>query len=263
MNGKLLDAVADLLHIAPAPWLLGACEALRLTPPAASADEASKHLPPTNNANLALLMGEILRTAGGDMSWEALGWSLQMALETHQRQQLDQGIELLWSGPAPYGNVAARRIDQALYDAIANSQHEIVLVTFAAASIARLGDALLAAVHRGVKVKLILEFKGASEGQLSFDALTSFPIELKHLAEVYYWPTENRGRNSRGRVGKLHAKLAVIDGVVLVSSANLTDDAFSRNMELGCMVRDSDFVEKTTRYVTALIENETFRRFTQ
>ena len=37
-----------------------------------------------------------------------------------------------------------------------------------------------------------------------------------------------------GRPGKLHVKCAIVDDVALVGSANLTDDAFNRNMELAC-----------------------------
>ena len=39
-----------------------------------------------------------------------------------------------------------------------------------------------------------------------------------------------------------HAKLAVVDDVVLVSSANLTDDAFTRNLEVRARITDSDVV---------------------
>jgi phosphatidylserine/phosphatidylglycerophosphate/cardiolipin synthase-like enzyme len=37
--------------------------------------------------------------------------------------------------------------------------------------------------------------------------------------------------------GKLHVKYAVVDDAAIISSANMTDDAFNRNMELGVLVR--------------------------
>ena len=160
----------------------------------------------------------------------------------------------------PSEQIPARRFDQALYDLIATAKREILLVTFAAAKIQRLTEQLLKAIQRGVKVRLILEFAEASEGQLSFDALKAFPSALVDSAEVYYWPVENRARNEAGKPGKLHAKLAVIDGVVLVSSANLTDDAFTRNLELGVKLSDPDVVRWAQDHIQGLIRDTTLQQ---
>jgi cardiolipin synthase len=168
-------------------------------------------------------------------------------------------IELLWGGPAPDTAIPARRIDQALYDLIANAKHEILLVTFAAAQIGRLTVELRRAVQGGVKVRLILEFEESSEGQLSYDALKAFPKALIDTVEVYYWPVDKRTRNQAGRPGKLHAKVAIVDNVALVSSANLTDDAFSRNLEVGIMVRNSEFAALTKTYFESLVAEATLR----
>lgn len=106
----------------------------------------------------------------------------------------------------------------------------------------------------------MLEFAEASEGQLSFDALKAFPAALVDASEVYFWPVEKRERNEAGKPGKLHAKLAVIDGVVLVSSANLTDDAFARNLELGARLTDPDIAQWTKDHFGGLISRSTLRR---
>jgi phosphatidylserine/phosphatidylglycerophosphate/cardiolipin synthase-like enzyme len=45
-------------------------------------------------------------------------------------------------------------------------------------------------------------------------------------------------------LGKLHAKAAVIDKQALLSSANLTDDAFLRNLELGVLFMGGDMPTK-------------------
>jgi hypothetical protein len=45
-----------------------------------------------------------------------------------------------------------------------------------------------------------------------------------------------RELNANGKPGKLHAKAALVDGQALISSANLTDDAFNRNLELGALL---------------------------
>jgi phosphatidylserine/phosphatidylglycerophosphate/cardiolipin synthase-like enzyme len=191
------------------------------------------------------------------MSWEALSWSIATTVTTYHRCQAEQHIELLWGGPSPAAGIPARRIDQALYDLIANAKHEILLITFAATQIGRLTGELARAARAGVRIRLILEFEEASEGQLSYDALNAFPAALIEAAEVYYWPIDKRERNQAGRPGKLHAKVAIIDNIVLVSSANLTDDAFNRNLEMGIMVTNSGFLLSAKTYFESLIAEGT------
>lgn len=241
-------------------WLNEACEILRTAPVTATPDFIKKRMPETSNSDLAFLLFQVVDMAAGKLSWEALGCSLRIAFDIHHRDQRARQIEMLWSGPPPANHLPARRIDQALYDLIAASKKEILLVTFAAAKIDRLAAALLKAAGRGVKIRLILEFSEASEGQLSFDALKAFPPTLVDVAEVYFWPVERRERNQAGRPGKLHAKLAVIDQTVLISSANLTDDAFNRNIEIGVLLEDADLLIWSKNYVDGLINNLTLKR---
>ena len=51
----------------------------------------------------------------------------------------------------------------------------------------------------------------------------------------------------------MHAKFAIIDDTALVSSANLTDDAFNRNLEMGAMIRDAEFLHAARAHIDALI----------
>lgn len=64
---------------------------------------------------------------------------------------------------------------------------------------------------------------------------------------------QQRERNQGGRPGKLHAKAAIVDDVALIGSANLTDDAFNRNMELGLLVNDHSFVALILQHFEELI----------
>jgi cardiolipin synthase len=222
MEQGLSAKIQGLIRHAPGAWLKEVCAALRSSPATATPGFIKKRMQTISNADLSFLLYEVIDAANGEISWEALGYGLQSAFDTHVYDQETRQIEMLWSGPPPAGHLPARRIDQALYDLIANAKQEILLVTFAAVKVERLASALIKAAERGVKIRLVLEFAEASEGQLSFDALKAFPAALVHASEVYFWPVEKRERNEAGNPGKLHAKLAVIDGVVLVSSANLT-----------------------------------------
>lgn len=251
----LFALIDKLVKKAPADWMLAACETLRSIDIDASSEIVLKKLPLTNNADLSFLVGETVRMASNTLSWEALSWALESSFAIYQQCLASQRIELLWSGPTPVAEIPARRIDQALYDLIATAKNEILLVTFAASKIQRLVNELVNARQRGVKIRLILEFEQSSEGQLSYDALKAFPETFVQNTEVYYWPLEKRERNQAGRPGKLHAKLAIVDDTVLISSANLTDDAFNRNLEVGVMIQNNEFLTNTKNYIGSLISS--------
>jgi phosphatidylserine/phosphatidylglycerophosphate/cardiolipin synthase-like enzyme len=49
-------------------------------------------------------------------------------------------------------------------------------------------------------------------------------------------------------------KCAMIDDIALIGSANLTDDAFNRNMELGIIVRERLAVNSISDHFQELIQ---------
>ena len=161
-------------------------------------------------------------------------------------------IEIIWTGPAN-GRFPVRRTDQVLYDMIADAKYRIVLVTFAAHRVRHLCDHLIEAVDRSVELTLIVESEDESEGQLTRDAIAAFRNVPTAKTHLYYWPLAKRERNQAGRPGKLHMKCAIVDNVALIGSANLTDDAFNRNMELGMLVREHATVETISEHFRELI----------
>lgn len=182
---------------------------------------------------------------------------LEVAGEIVERQDRAHKAELIWTGPQASSHL--RRLEQVLYDLIQEAKSRILLVTFAAAHIKHLNLALLKAMERRVLVRLVLEFELTSEGQLSFDALRAFDARVQDSAEIYFWPSEYRERNALGRTGKLHAKCAVIDKSAVISSANLTDDAFSRNMELGVHINNHATAEEIWEHFEVLINRGVLR----
>jgi cardiolipin synthase A/B len=81
------------------------------------------------------------------------------------------------------------------------------------------------------------------------------------MAEIFYWPIEKRELNLFGKPGKLHAKAAVVDKQALLSSANLTDDAFLRNLELGVLFLGGEMPGKLRRHFEYLISAGTLLRW--
>jgi len=74
-------------------------------------------------------------------------------------------------------------------------------------------------------------------------------------SDLYYWPKEQRARDSSGKLGSLHVKCVVADGRWLfLSSANLTDYAFTINMELGLVITGGDLPNRIERHFDRLVE---------
>jgi phosphatidylserine/phosphatidylglycerophosphate/cardiolipin synthase-like enzyme len=79
--------------------------------------------------------------------------------------------------------------------------------------------------------------------------------DVAACSAVYYWPKEQRGQDDNGKVGILHVKCAVADGRWLfLSSANLTEYAFTINMELGVLVTGGKLPGQVERHFERLIE---------
>ena len=81
---------------------------------------------------------------------------------------------------------------------------------------------------------------------------TDWPGEAR--PRVYYDP---RSLELDGPAGVLHAKAVVADGeAVFMTSANLTDAAFDRNIELGVLIRDRALAASVTSHFRGLIDRK-------
>ena len=259
ISSGLASAIQDLIRRSHQPWLQAVCSALDNAPESMGGSALIASMPVTNNSDAAHCLVSVIRESQSILSWKALGASLDLCSSMLSQWQQQHSVELLWSGPSPGSQIPARRIDQVFYDLIASSKREILLVTFAAYKIHRLTDGLVEALTRGVRVRLILEFEQSSQGQLSMDALNAFPEIVRLRSDIYYWPLDKRERNSSGKPGKLHAKVAIIDDQVVLSSANLTDDAFSRNCELGAVFSDSQILKRIRGHFDSLCADGTLK----
>lgn len=150
-----------------------------------------------------------------------------------------QSVELVWTGPDAAA-VPFRRTEQAILQVLDSAQHRITLVSYAVYSVPNVCGALVRAARRGVKINVILETPDKIAGQSEYSTLKALGHEVASCSTVYYWPQENRGRHGE-KFGILHVKCAVADGRWLfLSSANLTEYAFSINMELGVLITGGD-----------------------
>jgi phosphatidylserine/phosphatidylglycerophosphate/cardiolipin synthase-like enzyme len=170
------------------------------------------------------------------VSPEAVAAALLTAAHSEQTHQQHHSVELVWTGP-DVGVVPLRRTEQALLQVIDSASRRATVVSYAVYNIPRICEALVRAGDRGVSIKVIIETPDRLEGQNTYDTLKALGPSVAARCGVFLWPLEKRETDDNGKPGILHVKCAVADGHWLfLSSANLTEYAFTLNMELGVLI---------------------------
>lgn len=252
--GKIAESIAALrARASDANWDL-ICGTFRNAKEDDSYEFLVSRLPSSLNSDLIFLLRLCIAVCKAQLSPVTFGLFLETLEHARNFDTSSQHTEIVWTGPGT-PSFPVRRIDQVLYDLINDAKKHVFLISFAAAHVERLTNTLRKANDRGVMIRLLLESKEESDAQLSVSALTAFQ-GLEKAAQIYTWPLANRRMNQAGRPGKLHAKCALVDGCALISSANLTDDAFCRNMELGVLFRGGPMPQRLREHFDALIDQQ-------
>jgi phosphatidylserine/phosphatidylglycerophosphate/cardiolipin synthase-like enzyme len=145
-------------------------------------------------------------------------------------------LEPVWTGP-DVGVVPVRHTEQALLQVIGSARQRLTVVSYAVYNIPNICKALIKAADEGVSISVILESPDKLEVKSTYDTLAALGSSVVDRCAVYLWPLEKREKDESGKPGILHVKCAVADGRSLfLSSANLTEHAFTRNMELGLLI---------------------------
>lgn len=185
---------------------------------------------------------------------QAVAAALVAAAKAEQAHKQGESVEIVWTGPAT-ADTRFRHTEQAILEVLNSAQQRLTVVSYAVYRIPRIRDALVAAANRGVNIRLIVETPNRIEGQTEYDCLLALGDNVASAASVYYWPQENRAKDDNGKIGILHVKCAVADGQRLfLSSANMTDYAFTINMELGLLVTGGKLPGQVERHFERLIE---------
>lgn len=193
-------------------------------------------IPHLHYRSLALGFIELWQERAPAVSQEAVAVALRTALHAERIHRESQVVELVWTGPHADAH-PFRRTEQAILQVLDSSQKRITLVSYAVYCIPNVCEALVAAARRGVQINVIVETPDKLEGENEYNTLRALGDDVAACSTVYYWPKHQRGRDENGKLGILHVKCAVADGKWLfLSSANLTEYAFTINMELGVLV---------------------------
>lgn len=183
------------------------------------------------------------------VSGDEVAGMLSGAAAARARAAVELSVELVWTGPTTR-YVATRRTEQVLLDLIRHAQKDVILISFVAYDIPGVASALNEAIHRGVRVRALVEASSAHGGTLNVDPAAHMRAAVRGV-ELYTW----LNRTGRFAGGKVHAKIAVTDGSrAFVTSANLTGHAMDKNMEAGVLIHGSDVPSTLRDHFDALVD---------
>lgn len=179
------------------------------------------------------------------MLWTARGTTVRSVTPT---------VDVVWTGPT-IGAEAIYRTEQTLLGLLRNARASVIVVTYVAYRAEAVRAALAEAVGRGVRVRLVVESSRKDGGVASFDPRLALGVLDDPRFECFAWPRRKRLTTEAGEIGALHAKcVAVDDDVLFVSSANMTESALERNIELGLVVRGGHAARQVREHVEQLID---------
>jgi phosphatidylserine/phosphatidylglycerophosphate/cardiolipin synthase-like enzyme len=169
--------------------------------------------------------------------------------------------DLVWSGPEVPG-LHARDTRRVFEELLGSAERSVWASTYAFFDGPRAFQVLAQRMDAkaNVSVTLLLNIQRKRGDTTAADQLvrrfadrfwnTEWPGSSR--PSVYYDP---RALELDGPAGVLHAKAVVIDDeVVFVTSANLTEAALDRNIELGLLVRDGALAASVSSHFRTLIE---------
>lgn len=174
--------------------------------------------------------------------------------------------DLVWSGPEVPG-LHARDTRRVFDELLGSAERSVWASTYAFFDGPRAFHVLAQRMDTGValSVTLLLNIQRKRGETSPADQL------VRRFADRFWstdWPGSCRPRvfydpralELEGPAGVLHAKAVVIDDeVVFVTSANLTEAALDRNIELGLLVRDHALAASVSTHFRTLIERGLLR----
>ena len=170
-----------------------------------------------------------------------------------------QTTELVWTGPST-PVVPVRRTEQVLCDLIHGAERRLTMTSFGIFQVPRLVEELEQALVRGVDLRIVLGDRESHSVQEIDRQRQQLGRVVATQATLLQWPPERRPRDEQGHAGLMHAKAAVADSrIAFLTSANLTEAALERNIELGVLIRGGGLPAAIDRVFDALLESGELR----
>lgn len=199
---------------------------------------------------------QAILTVTPDISGRDVGIMLAAAsAASKQEANIASSVELVWTGPDT-GLVPIRQTEQVLTGLIDEAKNRLFVVSFVAYRLGPVIEALQRAVSRGVQLRILLEQFSDRGGSVTTDSMKTLKSNVPQ-AIIYEW---NRDLHTKEGGASVHAKCAVADGrLAFVTSANLTEAAMERNMELGVLLRGGPTPQILENHLLSLVDTKHVR----
>jgi cardiolipin synthase C len=202
----------------------------------------------------AATLVEAWRKAEPVPSGSAIALALEAAAARHRRDLVEHRIEIAVSGPISNA-IPVRLTSSVSIDVIRAATTTLLVTSYTAFGVAEVAVEIKAAADRGVSVDLLLETDRRSGGMLAggSDGREALRVLRFHPdIHLWEWATDER-RGPSGRRGSMHAKVIAADRTMaLLGSANLTDNAYLDNLEIGAVIHDRAAVGKLVDHFAIL-----------
>jgi hypothetical protein len=171
-------------------------------------------------------------------------------------------VDLVWTGPETLG-VTNRDTGVVVRELFGEAESDVLVVGFAVHQgrdvFKRLADRMKE--RPGLRVRLFLDVRRPpADTSLAEEVMRRFAHRFRtqewpgeKLPELYYDPRSLEPE--AGKRSSLHAKCVVVDRrVALVTSANFTEAAQTRNIEVGALIRSEQFAARLAGHFAALTD---------
>lgn len=211
-------------------------------------------IPQPHYRNLVTRFLDAWHCQAPDASPDSVGLALLTAAHAEKSHRENLSVEPVWTGPE-VGVIPFRRTEQAILQVIDSASKRITVISYAVYNIPRICEALVRAADRGCSINVVVETPDRLETKNTYNTLAALGPSVSSRCSVYLWPLEKRQKDTAGKPGILHVKCAVADGHWLfLSSANLTEYAFTLNMELGLLTTGGDLPGQIEQHFDRMIQ---------
>jgi phosphatidylserine/phosphatidylglycerophosphate/cardiolipin synthase-like enzyme len=235
---------------------------------------------PVSSMGLARIIGEEASTgvASALAEWSEMGltphqmaWTIEIIVQSRRGQPASQDIlDLVLTGPESPG-IAVRDTAAVVHELFSQADRSVLVVGYAIQNGRRLFSALadrMVAIP-SLSVQLCFDIQRAyNRPDESAESLVAQFVQRfrqvewppdSPLPQVYFYPASLSSQMEDRSC--LHAKCVVIDRrVALVSSANFTAAAHSRNIEAGVLIRSPDISLRLSQHFEALAHGKVLER---
>lgn len=218
------------------------------------------------NAGIASEVGNSLeRLANSGTATPAIGQMLDLLAESvSTRPPLEDLVDFVITGPDGAGT-SGRSTSVVVREMFQDATTSVVVVGYAVHQGQKVFQALADRMAElpSLQVRMYLDIhREPGDTSAASELVMRFADRFRRvhwpmgrpLPEVFYHPRSLES-DQRER-GALHAKCIIVDGCkVFVSSANFTEAAQQRNIEVGVLLRSPAVADRLLRFLAGLVEN--------